>query len=240
MMLTSLLLLFFSNNKVTCFTPLSSLSTSLSSSTLSSTSSSSTILQEQEQKKENHKEHVQVSFSHVHLYTDHLEDIHTYKKLEGQLNSFVHEYNKNNNSSSSSSSSSSSNNNMDMDIEYGTNIWSTIVMPNQQQHHQQEFIPQGRDIVKQLVSGLGFRITGINYDEEKETNHVVLTSKDSNGVQFVISALDDDKNDDHSERRDFSSSTTEYNHLDASTSMLYYWYIYIYIYFFCFKCPLKS
>lgn len=94
---------------------------------------------------------VQVSFSHVHLYVDHVEDIVVYKQLEDRL----------------SCGGEAINNN------------------------SKPFIPQGRDVVKQLLAGFGFRVTGARISRESSnTQSVLVTSKDPQGVQFVVTAVD--------------------------------------------------
>jgi len=94
---------------------------------------------------------VQVSFSHVHLYVDHVEDIIVYKQLEDRL----------------SCGGEAINNN------------------------SKPFIPQGRDVVKQLLAGFGFRVTGARISRESSnTQSVLVTSKDPQGVQFVVTAVD--------------------------------------------------
>ena len=98
---------------------------------------------------------IQVSFSHVHLYVDRVEDIAVYKELEDKLNNL--------------------------------RVSSSSSLPSQ------PFVPQNRDIVKQLLAGLGFRVTGARVSCDNiatNTRSVLVTSKDPEGVQFVITAID--------------------------------------------------
>lgn len=53
------------------------------------------------------------------------------------------------------------------------------------------FYPQQRDLVKQLLTGFGFRVTGVRFPNGEvlcNTRTVLVTSKDPNGVQFVITS----------------------------------------------------
>jgi hypothetical protein len=112
---------------------------------------------------------VQVSFSHIQLYVDCVENISVYKELEDTLNDNI-----------------------------GGNS------------HDGVFVPQNRDIVKQLLAGLGFCVTGARVPSDTvvtNTRSVLVTSKDPEGVQYVITAID--KHHD-------SGKTDEYRHFDAS------------------------
>ena len=110
---------------------------------------------------------VQISFSHIHLYVDQVENVSVYKELEDKLN-------------------------------------------DKAESSQDVFIPHSRDIVKQLLAGLGFRVTGARVPSDTvltNTRSVLVTSKDPEGVQFVITAIDQH----NFEKKD------EYRHFDAST-----------------------
>lgn len=115
-----------------------------------------------------------VSFSHVHFYVDHLDDLQTYKVLEDRLNCI-----------------------------YQVNT-STTALPRSWHDPTPEvpvtppmlFQPQRRDLVRQCLVGLGFRITGArypSYDNENgtkasSTRSVLITSRDPDGVQFIVTA----------------------------------------------------
>jgi hypothetical protein len=128
-----------------------------------------------------------VSFSHVHFYVDHLDDLEEYKALEAQLNNFCKEHPTSN--------------------------------PTTLAHHwfdengnHQPYVPQRRDIVKQWLVGLGFRITMARYPKssvatvETNTRSVLVTSKDFGGVQFVVTATADTTS---------NAETDAYQHFDA-------------------------
>lgn len=113
----------------------------------------------------NSDDNVQVSFSHVHLYVDHVEDLSFYKHLEDSL----------------------SNNQCVNDV---------------------PFVPQNRDVVQQLLAGLGFRVTGARISPQQcNTRSVLVTSRDPNGVQFVVTAIDPSSTVQQDEIRHFDAST---------------------------------
>lgn len=116
--------------------------------------------------------HVQVSFSHIQLYVDCVENISVYKEMEDTLNGNM-----------------GGKSHADDDV----------------------FVPQGRDIVKQMLAGLGFRVTGARVPSDAvvtNTRSVLVTSKDPEGVQFVVTAID---------KHHGSGKADEYRHFDAST-----------------------
>jgi len=121
----------------------------------------------------------QVSFSHVHLYVDELKDLNIYKDLEDRLNRFVNA----------------------CDIPLGQDIptqqalWENKYQPDyfDLPSKSAAFVPQNRDLVQQLLSGFGFRITGFRYPDDTSscnTRSLLVTSKDPSGVQFVLTAKD--------------------------------------------------
>lgn len=132
----------------------------------------------------------QVFFSHVHLYVDELNDLKVYKDLEDRLNSFV----------------------KDCDAPLGSDISTQRKLWEQvQPDHLQEpsaFVPQNRDLVQQLLSGFGFRVTGARYNPAAATRSVLVTSQDPSGVQFLLTAKEDPKAPE-SQKHDC------YHHFDA-------------------------
>lgn len=112
-----------------------------------------------------------VSFSHVHIYCDSLKDLSEYKTLEEKLNSFSSKHSK-----------------PSHDLELGRKAWSDVwdghpvighKDPTQFKGHQQ-------DVVEQMLVGLGWRITG--HCDTADTRTVAITSRDAQGVRFVITA----------------------------------------------------
>jgi hypothetical protein len=124
----------------------------------------------------------QVSFSHIQMYVDHIEELHVYQQLEKQLNEYYIQM-------------ETIKEQADISIETQKTIWNntfttTTTTPSS------TFIAQGQDIIRQLMVGFGFRITGYQKHVQKSntttdnssttTKTVLVTSRDSNGVQFVI------------------------------------------------------
>lgn len=137
----------------------------------------------------------QVSFSHVHFHVDSLEPLHVYKELEHSLNTFATKLNNN---------QQDEYNTLIQRLQHGSltshqSLWNTILHSNNTNNNNNnnrnssppqtndvDFISQNRDLVKQLIIGLGFRITG--QANTSTTTSYLLTTKDSKGVQFVITA----------------------------------------------------
>ena len=132
-----------------------------------------------------------VSFSHVHLYVDKLEDLSVYKDLEDKLCEFsrhpVHQ-------------------DGEALLEQKRQVWQSIA--GNTGNDEEEYVPQNRDVVKQLLSSFGFRVTGARYpsnddDTSSNTRTVLVTSRDPTGVQVVVTALDhDDSSDRHHAKQD--------------------------------------
>ena len=138
----------------------------------------------------------QISFSHIQIYVDHVDDIDEYKRLEKSLNKYsatVEEYN----------------NGTRLDIKKKRQLWQMIVdNATQETECNQEFVPQNRDVIKQLLVGFGMRITGCH--QGNTTMSFLLTTKDSSGVQMVVTAK--------SENSAISKDATSFHHFDAGKS----------------------
>jgi len=140
---------------------------------------------------------VEVAFSHIHLYTDHIDDISVYKDLEQKLNSFA--------------------DTVDVEKMHPNLVEYKEVWQNQfacGEDSATEFVSQGRDIIKQLMAGLGFRITAVS--NENDTKNVLVTTKDPHGVQFVVSALE------KSPKQGGDDVVDEYQHFDSSEIQRFY------------------
>lgn len=117
---------------------------------------------------------VEVKFSHVHFYTDNIDDISVYKDLEHNLNSFAN---------------GNELDEMHLNLSHFQETWQKQhADADDDQDSRGDFVPQNRDIIKQLLAGLGFRITAMSHT--RGTKNVLLTTKDLDGVKFVVSALD--------------------------------------------------
>jgi hypothetical protein len=114
-----------------------------------------------------------VSFSHVQLYADHIDDMEVYKELEQKMNRF-----------SEAVSKAAS-------LEEKRSVWKSI--SGDTNNKMDPFVPQNRDVIKQLIVGFGFRVTAYRYPSEgcsTNSRSVLVTSEDLRGVQLVITAID--------------------------------------------------
>ena len=130
---------------------------------------------------ESAQEEVVLAFSHVHLYVDQVEDVAVYKQLERDL-AVATEAGMHVDGSSDS-----------LDIDKCRKVWNSVASPGNT-YTGGEFVPQNRDVVKQLIAGLGFRVTGSSGGLEsatRNTRSVLVTSKDPRGVQYVVTSVDD-------------------------------------------------
>lgn len=103
---------------------------------------------------------LQVSFSHIQLYVDDLQDVAVYQQLQTTL----HEFHEQRSS-------------RDATIQNKKRAWEALAGST-----ASSFVSHGRDIVKQLIAGLGFRITRAG------PQRLLVTSSDPEGVQFIIMA----------------------------------------------------
>jgi hypothetical protein len=78
--------------------------------------------------------------------------------------------------------------------------------------NDESFLPQNRDIIRQLMAGLGFRVTAFRSFPTSSTNTktMLVTSPDPNGVQFVVSSLDPQSN----------VPVDDFHHFDAGKMMM--------------------
>ena len=135
-----------------------------------------------------------VSFFHVHLYVDYLDELDVYKKLEGELDEL-----------------SRQRQHLDLDAGAALNqkneqkakdIWTSIVGKTSSnglsgnEADPKEFASQNRDVVRQMLVAFGFRVTGARYSNLENstvttnTRSVLLTSRDPNGIQILVTAID--------------------------------------------------
>ncbi len=153
---------------------------------------------------ENEASHVGVEFSHIHLYVDHIDDLDIYKKMEEDLNAFASDLSENEDGVYNGSP---------LDIEIYEKVWKDR---RGESNTREEFISQRRDIVKQLIAGLGLRVTG-ECNVKNHTKNLLVTTKDPNGVQFVVSALDEGGDD-----QDDNPVPCAYNHFNAQDIHQFY------------------
>ena len=138
-----------------------------------------------------------LSFSHLHLYSETLESLSTYKEIESRLNAF--------HASKSSPVFSAA----PADTAAGRATF--LSTPGASIGQASKYAPQDRDVVKQLLAGVGYRVTGV-YDGANTTS-MLVTSKDPAGVQIVVTALKLDAP---------AGSKDQYGHFDAAAVRRFY------------------
>jgi hypothetical protein len=117
----------------------------------------------------------QVKFSHIQIYVDDLDDLDVYKNLERNLCEFAAALNLEENKS--------------LDLQGKRQLWQSIATGGgQAKRDWDEFHPQNRDVVKQLMVGFGMRVTGSH--QGCGTKSFLVTTKDLGGVQIVVTAKD--------------------------------------------------
>jgi len=149
---------------------------------------------------------VSVSFSHVHLYVDRVDAMSVYKEFEQKLNMLSRRI---------SPCSESA------DVESSRLVWESINPTRFGGSKTGSFETENRDVVKQLLAGFGFRVTGTRMREDSasakvNTRSVLVTSRDPRGVQFVVTALDDCISPVTIENGVTNVDTDEFFHFDAS------------------------
>lgn len=118
---------------------------------------------------------VAVSFSHFHMYVDKVDDLATYKTLENNLNAFTAVLTDKDGS---------------LSAEEKNQLWGSLCSDDGVHCNRDDvppFAPQNRDVIRQLIAGLGFRVVG--YGDHALTRTVLISSRDPNGVQILISAM---------------------------------------------------
>lgn len=118
---------------------------------------------------------LEVRYSHVHIYCDSLRPLLQHKKLEEKLNDFAEKLSLEEAG----------------DVERGHEAWLQLASKHPQVQagcaDAEQYSPAGQDLVEQLLVGLGWRVTG-SYDGT-ETQSLVVTSQDPEGVKFVLTAF---------------------------------------------------
>ena len=125
----------------------------------------------------------QLRFHHVQLYADSIKPLSYYKAIEDKLTQFA--------------SLSKFNCSRDMlqgdaltsQITTGSAVWSGMVGKEGASVGEESRTPfqsAGRDVVEQLMYGLGFRIVASRDDDE--TRSMLLTSCDQRGAKFLVTA----------------------------------------------------
>ena len=146
---------------------------------------------------ENNDDEAVVSYSHVQLYVDRVEDLATYKALEEQLNAFSAA------AAAGTASQQTKELSLVLSLEEKRQLWRSLLVSTAETTTTDAkvdttpqlspdtiiFCPQNRDVVKQLLAGFGFRVTGARYNNNGSTTRSVLvTSRDPAGVQILVTA----------------------------------------------------
>ena len=132
---------------------------------------------------------LKVSFSHVQVYVDHIADMEVYKELELKMNQF----------SEAAPPKAAS-------LDEKRSVWKS--MSGDTGDKMDPFVPQNRDVIKQLIVGFGFRVTAYRFPSEgcsTNSRSVLVTSEDLRGVQVVITAIDEES----------GVGVDSYHHFDA-------------------------
>ena len=143
---------------------------------------------------------VDIQFSHVHLYVDQLCEVSAYKEFEESLTLFEKNYN------DTTTQVQVEQQEHFLDVDRGRQLWQAITTLTPA---QEAFASHGRDVVRQLIAGFGFRVTGCH--ASSKTSSVVVTSKDVNGIHIVVSALKNKSCD--LEQVDEAASTADEHYL---------------------------
>ena len=117
---------------------------------------------------------VAVSFSHFHMYVDNVDNLATYKSLEAKLNIF---------------DASLAVESVPLSAEDKKTLWRSLGSDDGKNRNDDvaQYTSQNRDVIRQLIAGLGFRVTG--YVDHASTRSVLVSSRDTDGVQIMISAM---------------------------------------------------
>jgi len=165
---------------------------------------------------------VDIQFSHVHLYVDRVCEVSTYKEFEDSLNLFQEKYDE-------ATENEVVNHEVDhcgtsLDVDVGRRVWQSIISKRNKTDENNDkveaFASHGRDVVRQLIAGFGFRITGCHANYR--TNSVVVTSKDPNGIQIVVSAMKNDGDNKLDDEAAMAGTDNFYHHFAASNITRFY------------------
>ncbi|KAK1734515.1 4-hydroxyphenylpyruvate dioxygenase [Skeletonema marinoi] len=160
-----------------------------------------------------------IRFSHVHLYVDRVCDLSAYKEFEDSLNLFQENYDE---MTAGERIDEDEQRGIFLDVDVGRQIWQSITEHNMDDNKSvaEEFASHGRDIVKQLIAGFGFRVTGCHVTSHTST--VVVTSKDANGIQIVASAMKSDDENSDVEEANAAVEDNDYHHFAPSNITRFY------------------
>jgi hypothetical protein len=109
-------------------------------------------------------------FHHVHIFADDLLQVSEYAEMEAKMNAFVGKLDKMGGGDS-------------VEIQEARGAWETV---EKDALDPASYTSQNQDVVRQLISGMNWRVTGAN--ASPTTSSVLVTSKDAAGAKFVVTA----------------------------------------------------
>ncbi|GAB5354089.1 hypothetical protein AAMO2058_000089600 [Amorphochlora amoebiformis] len=143
-----------------------------------------------------------LKYNHVHFYAEKLENLAHYKALERRANEFEAAYMKAGKPS----------------IMKGRGIWREIAKKEGiQVVDPEKYNASGQDLVEQLICGAGWRIIASN--ENPETLSYMLSSSDTEGARFIVTALraEEKTKTEANKVNTFQQPTSIPHHFQAST-----------------------
>lgn len=186
---------------------------------------------------QDHEETIgKISFSHVHMYVDNIDEFFVYEKLAKQLDKLA-ETMKDDEYQSIDSKQRLWNRIISTWHKKEDKVYRNIKKPKIELLEKDgiditktpTFITQNRDIIKQLMVGFGFRVTGIRYHdgdddgEQCQTRTVLVTSRDPSGIKYLITSASSPRNmDSTSKIKEMHSPTSTYDVLHADNVHKFY------------------
>jgi 4-hydroxyphenylpyruvate dioxygenase-like putative hemolysin len=175
---------------------------------------------------------VDIQFSHIQLYVDTVHPIDEYKILEASITKFQELF-------------PMHDGNGFLDTSQGTQLWRSMISEEDEMRKEKEedatkveggggtvvlplFTTHGRDVVKQLIAGFDFRITGcypppLSSDDDNNvsrcgTRSVLVASNDPNGIRILVTSLTDKAK----EENNFGVKDERYRHFDVLNIRQFY------------------
>lgn len=169
---------------------------------------------------------VDIQFSHIQLYVDTVHPTVEYKMLEASITKFQELFPMNDSGGGF------------VDTSSGEQVWRSMMREEGLQKEAADatkgeggtvlpFTTHGRDVIKQLIAGFDFRITGCYPPPSSDDNHgisrcgtrsVLVTSNDPNGIRILVTSLTEEEE----EANDVVSEDERYRHFDVLNIRQFY------------------
>ena len=153
-----------------------------------------------------------IRFSHVQLYVDRVAPLAEYKALESSLNEFHR---------ASFSARDEAATGGTADVDGGRRLWNSLRDSSTSSNETNEetspsfpFATHGRDVVRQLLSGFDFRVTGVG-PEGHGTDSVLVASGDPRGVRIVVTSAEASADEEEGGCEETKGGGGRYLHFDA-------------------------